>query len=186
MGVLGLLLAGAPAALAAPPVVWEDIRSAEGSLRRGDFVIADGDCAYRVMADPIAMGNLLRHVKKVDVHAMEGGFQDVSIHESFFLVGRVESRYHRQVNGVDRLEWRLIAGRQQRHDGFWQVKTRPQGGATVVFENLIKAKYRIHQGLLRRIQERTMNDIVSAVLERCGGSSPRPAKESLPSHAGPS
>jgi hypothetical protein len=120
------------------------------------------------MAEPRTMGTLLRHVKKLVVHSIEGQFQDISVHERFFLVGNVESRYHRMVNGSDRLEWRLVSGRQARHDGTWVVETRADASGEVIFENLIKAKYAIHQGLLRRIQDRTMSDIVDAVRERCG------------------
>ena len=149
-------------------VFWEDLRSSEGSLRRATFVVADAGCGYHVMAEPRTMGTLFRHVKKLVVHSINGDFQDVSIHERFFLVGNVESRYHRIVNGSDQIEWRLVAGRQARHDGTWVVEVREDGSAEVTFENLIKAKYAIHQGLLRRIQDRTMSDIVDSVRARCG------------------
>jgi len=166
-------------------IVWEDLRSPEGSLRRATFRVADAVCGYHVMAEPRTMGTLLRHVNKLVVHSIEGHFQDVSVHERFFLVGNVESRYHRRVNDSDRVEWTLVAGRQARHDGVWVVKTLESGAAEVTFENLIKAKYGIHQGLLRRIQERTMSDVVDAVRERCGKgevmapSRTEPARESL-------
>ncbi len=165
-----MLLSAAPATSSAADdeIFWEDLRSKEGSLRRATFLVADAACGYQVMAEPRTMGTLLRHVNKLVVHSIQGHFQDVSVHERFFLVGNVESRYHRMVNGSDRLEWRLVSGRQARHDGTWVVEAREDGSAEVTFENLIKAKYAIHQGLLRRIQDRTMSDIVDAVRERCG------------------
>jgi len=167
---VGLGVAASPAQAADDEqVVWEEFRSKEGTLRRATFAIGDASCAYTVMAEPLVMGRLVRHVKKLVVHRIAGNFQDVSIHERFFLVGNVESRYHRVVNGRDRVEWELIAGRQSRHDGFWQVERLPGGGQRVVFENLISAKYSIHQGLLRRIQERTMSDIVDALSTECSG-----------------
>ena len=149
-------------------VLWEDLRSEDGNLRRATFPVSDPVCAYSVMAQPMTMGRLVRHVKKLVVHRIEGNFQDISVHERFFLVGNVESRYHRLVNGSDRVEWRLTVGRQARHDGFWQVEPLAGGGHQVVFENLIAAKYAIHQGLLRLIQERTMADIVAAMSAACG------------------
>ncbi len=186
-GVAVFLLFAAPgiAHAADDEVSWEDLRSSEGSLRRAVFLVADASCAYRVMAEPRTMGTLLRHVNKLVVHSIHGQFQDVSVHERFFLVGNVESRYHRMVNGSDRLEWRLVSGRQARHDGTWVVETREDGSAEVTFENLIKAKYAIHQGLLRRIQDRTMSDIVDAVRERCGeATEPDPARSKSASAEG--
>ena len=149
-------------------ILWEDIRSDEGSLRRATFLVSDGACAYEVMAVPRLMGSLFRHVKKLVVHSIQGTVQDVSVHERFFLVGNVESRYHRFVHAANRVEWRLVSGRQARHDGVWIVNPLDDGAARITFENLIKAKYAIHQGLLRRIQERTMSDIVDVVVGRCG------------------
>ncbi len=159
-------------------VHWQESRSEAGHLRRAVFPVLDSACAYTVMAEPVTMGRLLRHVKKLVVHKPGQHFQDISVHERFFLVGNVESRYHRNLNGRDRLEWKLISGRQARHDGFWQVEARDDGGYQVTFENLIAAKYAIHQGLLRRIQVRTMRDIVESVIERCGSGvqQPQPAK----------
>jgi len=149
-------------------VVWQETRAKDGTVRRAVFEVSDPECAYSVMAQPETMGRLLRHVKKLVVHQAGLRFQDISVHERFFLVGNVESRYHRTLNGSDRLEWKLIAGRQARHDGFWQVERLPDGGYQVTFENLIAAKYSIHQGLLRRIQVRTMRDIVESVTGQCG------------------
>jgi len=151
-------------------VLWEDLHSEHGNLRRATFPVTDPVCAYSVMAQPVTMGRLVRHVKKLVVHRIEANFQDISIHERFFLVGNVESRYHRQVNGSDRVEWQLTVGRQARHDGFWQVERLPGGGHQVVFENLLAAQYSLHQGLLRRIQERTMTDIVEAMSAACSES----------------
>jgi hypothetical protein len=164
-----------------PAIAWEDLRSPEGTLRRATFLVADAACGFHVMADPRTMGTLLRHVNKLVVHSIEGSFQDVSVHERFFLVGNVESRYHRVVNDSNRVEWTLVAGRQARHDGIWVVKPLENGAAEVTFENLIKAKYGIHQGLLRRIQERTMSDVVDAVRERCGKGETLPPTRSNPS-----
>jgi hypothetical protein len=179
---LGLSLAASPAQAADDQqVVWEEFRSKEGTLRRATFAIGDASCAYTVMAEPLVMGRLVRHVKKLVVHRIAGNFQDISIYERFFLVGNVRSRFHRVVNGHDRVEWELIAGRQSRHDGFWQVERLAGGGQQVVFENLISAKYSIHQGLLRRIQERTMSEIVDALSAECRGE--QPTRDVRPSRA---
>ncbi len=163
--VLFLLLA-APAA--ATSVAWVAAKApGGGDLRTGSFVIGDARCAYESMVDPVLMVEILDHLEKVDVHLDNGRHQDLTLSERFFLVGLVESRYDRHMNGTDRLEWQLTDGRQKRHDGFWQVTPMAGGGATVTFENLIEAKSRLHQGLLRRIQDRTMDDIASAIRERC-------------------
>jgi hypothetical protein len=83
-------------------------------------------------------------------------------------VGLVQSRYHRTLNATDEVSWVLVKGRQKRHDGTWKV-TPTARGASIRFDNVIEAKYRIHNGLLRRIQRRTMGEISSAALRVCGG-----------------
>ena len=152
---------------AATSVNWVASKADWADVRRGSFVIGDAECAYESMADPKLMGKVLEHLEEVRVHKDDGTFQDVTLAERFFLVGLVESRYDRTVNGRSRLEWRLTDGRQARHDGFWQVTPNDAGGATVTFENLIQAKSRLHQPLLRKIQNKTMDDIAAAIQTRC-------------------
>jgi hypothetical protein len=164
--LVALLMVAAPAA--ATSVAWVATKAPDGAdVRKGSFVIGDAQCGYESMVDPIEMVRILEHLEKAEVHAFDGEHQDITLSERFFLVGLVESRYDRQMNGENRLEWQLTSGRQKRHDGFWQVTPTEGGGAVVTFENLIEAKSRLHQPLLRRIQNRTMDDISDAIRERC-------------------
>lgn len=156
---------------AATSIQWAASKGDDGGdVRRGSFTVTDAECAYRSMADPVLMGRILEHLERVDVHKDDGTYQDVTLAERFFLVGLVESRYDRTIDGRSRLEWQLTSGRQARHDGFWQVTPAASGGATVTFENLIQAKSRLHQPLLRKIQNRTMDDIAAAIQSRCNPS----------------
>lgn len=161
-----IFLIAVPAAATSVAWVTSDAPGG-GDLRKGSFVIGDAQCGYDSMVDPVAMVEILDHLESVQVHEADGWHQDLTLSERFFLVGLVESRYDRQMNGRDRLEWQLTEGRQKRHDGFWQVTPMEGGGATITFENLIEAKSRLHQPLLRRIQNRTMDDIADAIRERC-------------------
>jgi hypothetical protein len=147
---------------------WVVADDGAGDLRRGTFHVADGACAYAVMADPRLLDETLAHVEGVVVHATKPAWQDVTLVERFWPVGRVESRYHRTMDGQTRVEWRLVSGRQARHDGYWEV--HPDGhGASVVFQNTIEAKRWFDQPILRGIQVRTMSAIVDQVTARCAG-----------------
>lgn len=149
-------------------VVWSENEEGDGDHRKGEFYVSDSGCAYEAMADPRRMGTVLKHLEGVTVHSEKDGWQDVTLTERFFPVGIVESRYHRQrVDGKKHLEWKLVEGRQARHDGFWDVV--PDGdGARVVFENTIEAKSFLHRSLLRSIQRRAMADIANDISAHCG------------------
>ncbi len=156
-----MLLIAVPAFAGEP--IWTTARDGAGDVRTAEFTIADTRCAYETMADVCTMDRVLEHLLGVDVHTTKGTFQDVTFTEEFFPVGEVKSRYHRTLDGSARIEWTLISGKQKRHDGFWQVK--PDG--RVLFQNVIQAKSRLHQPLLRRIQIRTMAAIVQSVQSTC-------------------
>lgn len=171
---LAVLLAVAPAAAGDGPVVewaaWEDQL---GDVRRARFAINDAPCAYRTLAEPAQLDATLEHVEGIELHTSNGGFQDLTITERFWPVGLVQSRYHRNVDGRTRVEWKLIEGRQAVHDGHWAVRSGPRG-AEVEFQNTIGAKRWIDQPILRAIQVRTMAAIVDSVVARCGGQPPEP------------
>ena len=163
-----LALAWSPATAGdGEPAEWTTRSDGRGDVRAGTFRVADAGCAYRTMADPNTMTATLEHLESVEVHADDGRFQDVTLTERFFPIGIVQSRYHRRGDGVAHLEWELISGRQARHDGYWQVTPRADGRADVYFENVIEAKSRLHQPLLRALQVRTMGDIAEAVQQIC-------------------
>ena len=163
--VLLALLFVLPAA--ATSVAWVASKADTADVRKGSFAIGDAECGYESMADPKLMLQIFEHLEQVQIHSDDGHYQDVTFSERFFLVGLSESRYNRTIDGRARLEWTLTSGRQARHDGFWEVTPVAGGGATVTFENLIKAKSRLHQPLLRRIQNKTMDDIADAIVQRC-------------------
>ena len=164
---LALTAAPAPAGAAGDGVVWTTDDDGSGDVRFARFTVADADCAYTTMADPEAMDRALEHLEAVDVHADTGRFQDVTLTERFAFVGLVQSRYHRNIDGSTRLEWKLITGKQRRHDGYWQVTAREDGRGDVAFRNTIEAKSILHQPLLRGIQTRTMSAIVDSVQRTC-------------------
>ncbi|MCO4769457.1 MAG: hypothetical protein KDA24_05455 [Deltaproteobacteria bacterium] len=145
-------------------VTWSQWERGKSDVRKGVFTVGDSQCAYTSMADPKVMGKVLPHLEDVLVHADDGVFQDVTLVERFFPVGTVESRYHRSIDGTARLEWKLIKGRQAKHDGFWQV--HPSG--KVEFENAIEAKSILHRALLRSIQVRAMEGVAESIQEHCG------------------
>jgi hypothetical protein len=163
-------------ALCAPPlsaddglsVVWETSEDGQGDVRVGRFRVHDPECGYLVIADPDVMKQSLTHLEGVRVNEIRGDFQDITLVERFWPVGQVESRYHRRVDGHARVEWKLVEGRQRRHDGHWLVSMRPDGNADIRFDNVIEAKSFLHRALLRGIQTRTMAEIVTAVQGRCG------------------
>lgn len=156
-----VLLVAAPAVASEP--IWSTARDGGGDVRHAEFSVGNARCAYETMADVLVMDRVLDHLLGVDVHSTLGTFQDVTFTEEFFPVGEVRSRYHRTLDGTARIEWTLIEGKQQRHDGFWQVHT----DGRVSFENVIQAKSRLHQPLLRRIQIKTMAAIVQSVRTNC-------------------
>ncbi len=145
-------------------VSWSEWEKGKSDVRHGEFTVADPACAYRSMADPVLMGTVLPHLEGVTVHKDDGHDQDVTLEERFWLVGRVTSRYNRQVDGSSRLTWQLTQGRQAKHDGFWQVSE----DGVVTFENEIQAKSVLHRGLLRRIQVRAMEGVAESIQEHCG------------------
>ena len=149
------------------PVAWEVVKVGSGEQRVGVFSVADAACAYNFMADTSLLERSLKHLERVDLHEDRGSWQDATYHERFFLVGLVQSRYHRTLKASERIEWKLVHGRQKRHDGIWAVTPTPEG-ATVRFDNVIEAKRRIHNGLLSRIQKRTMSDIATSAITVCG------------------
>jgi ribosome-associated toxin RatA of RatAB toxin-antitoxin module len=153
------------------PILWEttSASSGHGEVRTGTFELKSVDCGYSFMADVNKLLSSLEHLEKVELHEDRGSWQDATYHERFFLVGLVQSRYHRTLNSHDEVSWVLVDGRQKRHDGTWKV-TPSATGATVRFDNVIEAKSRLHNGLLRRIQKRTMSDIARAALEVCAPS----------------
>jgi len=159
-----VLFVFASPALADEPVWTTERDDFGGDIRRAAFNTGDAGCAYRTMADVGVMDEILEHLVGVEVHETHGFAQDVTFTEDFFAVGLVHSRYHRLTDGAARIEWTLVSGKQQRHDGFWQVQ--PDG--SVFFENVIQAKSRLHQPLLRRIQIKTMAAIVQSVQDTCG------------------
>jgi hypothetical protein len=163
--VLLLLLASPMAADSSeePIATWTAWEDADADVRHGVFKVADPACAYTTMANPRAMLGVLPHLQQVTVHSSRDGFQDVTLEERFFPVGVVESRYHRTVNGSDRLEWKLVEGQQAKHDGWWQVER----DGTVNFENAIQAKSFLHRALLRGIQVRAMEGIAESVKKHC-------------------
>ena len=169
LSTAAFLLLSAPAFVAGGEdfVSWEIAWDGDGEVRTGVFEVADAACAYRFMADTSVLLRTLEHLEQVDIHKDRGDWQDATYHERFFLVGLVESRYHRTLNSRDAISWELVDGRQKRHDGTWKV-TPTAHGAEVRFENVIEAKSRLHNGLLRRIQTRTMADISAAALKYCG------------------
>jgi len=148
-------------------VHWTADRDDRGDILRARFSVDDGPCAYRAIADPAVMEETIEHLEGVEVHSERGADQELTLSERFVLVGLVQSRYRRTVDGSSLVTWHLLEGRQKRHDGTWRVDVRADGRADVDFENVIAAKYRIHQPLLRRIQDQTMSDIVSAVRGAC-------------------
>lgn len=154
-------LAGGRSNLAVDWSEWEKGRS---DVRQGVFRVGDPACAYTTMADPFVMGKVVPHLEGVTVHTNDGSFQDVTLSERFWPVGLVESRYHRNVDGSGRLEWKLVEGRQAKHDGHWQV----HADGRVVFQNELQAKNIIHRALLRRIQVHAMEGVASSVQEHCG------------------
>ncbi len=155
----------APALPASPElqVAWTSSRDGWGDLLHGEFVVGNAGCAYSSMADAETMKQLFEHLTRVDTHVEEDGFQDLTFFEEFVFVGMTESRYHRTLDGVGRIEWKLISGRAAKHDGWWQVY--PDG--RVVVENLIQAKHRVQQPVVSRVQTRTMGAIVRAIAEVC-------------------
>lgn len=148
-------------------VQWSTEDDGRGDVRIATFTVADADCGYFTMANVAAMDRALEHLEGVEVHKDTGRFQDVTLTERFVLVGLVHSRYHRNMDGDARLEWRLITGKQRRHDGTWQVTARGDGRGDISFRNVIEAKSVLHQPLLRRIQTRTMAAIVDSVQRTC-------------------
>ena len=150
-------------------VFWEtrEDPTSTGEWRTGTFEVSDRDCAYRFMADTGLLVNSLKHLEKVEIHEQRGSWQDATYYERFFLVGLVQSRFHRTIDTTE-VSWVLVNGMQKRHDGTWRV-TPTEGGAQIAFDNLIEAKRRIHNGLLRRVQKRTMADIARSAIEVCGG-----------------
>ena len=164
--VLLFSLLGVPLAAGAASsawVEWSEWRKDGADVRKGVFAVTDSSCAYAVMADPVLMSRVIPHLEGVVVHRSEGNFQDLTLTERFFPVGVVESRYHRTVDGVGRLEWKLIEGQQKKHDGFWQVD--PTGRVT--FQNALAPKSALHRLLLRGIQVRAMEGVADAVREHC-------------------
>ncbi len=164
-----LLLTSLPAVVAGgdDPIAWSAADDGHGEIRTGVFEVADADCAYRFMADVQFLTGSLDHLEKVEVHEDRGTWQDATYHERFFLVGLVKSRYHRTLAFATEVSWVLVDGKQKRHDGTWKV-TPTEAGAWVRFDNVIEAKSRLHNGLLKRIQKRTMSDIAGAALRVCG------------------
>mgnify|MGYP002632464328 CR=1 FL=1 len=152
----------------AAEIVWTTGESGDADVRRGRFQVADGDCAYATMVDPGAMTVAFAHLEGYELHPPAGAYQDLTLIERFWAVGLVHSRYHRTFDGSTRLEWRLVEGRQARHDGFWQVSKLPSGRSEIVFENLIEAKSFMHRPLLKAIQVRTMGAIAEAIIRTCG------------------
>ncbi len=148
-------------------VEWAITRDGKGDVREGTFPVADANCAYWTMANPHQMEAALAHLEGVDVHRDDGRRQDITLHERFFLVGLVESRYDRTVDGAARLEWTLTTGKQKRHDGWWEVRTTDDGRGVVTFRNVIEAKSPLHQPVFKRIQTKTMAAIVSDVQQVC-------------------
>jgi hypothetical protein len=144
-------------------ITWTTFRDGWADVRHGEFTVGDADCAYAAIADPLIMKRLFEHLTAIEMHVDQNTFQDVTFFEEFFIVGTTESRYHRTVDGVGRIEWKLISGRAGRHDGWWQVQ--PDG--RVVFENLIQAKIRLQQPILRRVQITMMATIVDDIIEAC-------------------
>ncbi len=167
--VLCAVLVSAPASLAGGDdlVAWTSFEDGDGDRRVGVFEVTDRDCAYRFMADVDLLTGSLEHLERVEVHEDRGTWQDATYHERFFLVGLVQSRYHRTLSNPDEVGWVLVDGRQKRHDGTWTV-TPTKAGASIRFNNVIEAKSRLHNGLLRRIQKRTMSDIANSALRVCG------------------
>lgn len=148
------------------PADWYVADDGDGDLRRATFHVEDPACAYRVMAEPRLLDETLEHVEGFVVHESRGNYQDVTLIERFWPVGRSESRYHRTVDGAHHVEWKLVSGRQARHDGYWEVHAE-SAGATVTFQNTIEAKHWIDQPILRGIQKRTMAAIIEQVAARC-------------------
>lgn len=150
-------------------ILWEtrEDDTSTGEWRTGTFEVPDRACAYNFMADVRLLEKSLTFLEKVDLHEDRGTWQDATYHERFFLVGLVQSRFHRTI-GAGQVSWKLVDGMQKRHDGTWRV-TPTEGGAQIAFDNLIEAKRRIHNGLLRRVQKRTMSDIANRAIEVCGG-----------------
>lgn len=144
-------------------VAWSEWQKDGADVRKGVFAVTDSSCAYATMANPVVMEKVIPHLEGVVVHRSDANFQDVTLTERFFPVGLSESRYHRTIDGVGRLEWKLIEGRQKKHDGFWQVE--PSGRVT--FQNALAPKSTLHRLLLRGIQVRAMEDVAEAVQEYC-------------------
>lgn len=151
-------------------VQWDASRDGQDDVHRVRFAVADGACAYQLMSTPDLLVTHLRHVYGAEIHDTRADFQDVTFSERFFLVARGESRYHRTLVASERVEWRLIHGRQAVHDGYWQVRPTagPEGSSIVIFENRIRARKRFHQRMLRGIQRRTMEDVVEVTQVLCG------------------
>jgi len=151
-------------------IQWETARDGQDDVHRVRFVVADGACAYRLMSSPELLVANFRHVYGAEMHETRPSFQDVTFSERFFLVARGHSRYHRTLFEAERVEWRLIDGRQAVHDGYWQLRplAGSEGRTAVIFENRIRARKRLHQGMLRGIQRRTMGDIVEVTQALCG------------------
>ena len=167
--LLVLALVVPPGAVASDEyVTWTTSAEGSGDVRVGVFEVADAHCAYELMADADKLVEALEHLEGVDIHEERSGFQDLTLHERFFLVGLVKTRYHRNRDGDHEVSWRLIEGRQKRHDGTWTVTPFKDGGGRVEFRNLIEAKSVLHRPLLRRIQDKTMPDIATATVRTCG------------------
>ncbi len=163
-----LLLFASPAqSSSVDELIWTVAEDGNGEVRSASFEVRDADCAYSMIAEPAMMAKYISFVEGAVVHSRVGHFQHVTLTERFFPVGLVESRYHRDANGSDRVTWELQEGRQKRHDGVWTVTRTPQGGK-VEFSNVIEAKSFLHQGLLFGIQRRAMATIVDATTDTCG------------------
>lgn len=163
--LVGAALVAAP--LWAGDVTWTTRSTDTADVRWAEFAVPDPDCAYATIADTGLMLDRLEHLEAVEIHRAADGFQDVTLTERFFPIGRVRSRYYRTFDGASLVEWRLIEGRQARLDGTWRVTRNPDGSGRVSFENLIQAKSLLHRPLLKRTQVRAMEAIVRVVQETC-------------------
>jgi hypothetical protein len=132
-----------------------------------EFVVSDAACAYRVMSDLPTLVKTFTFVDDAEVHHDDGRRQHVTFTEHFFLVGKVQSRYERSLDGDHRLEWVLQDGRAKRHDGSWTINT-DEAGAHIRFSNLIESKSRFDQGIVNRVQANTMEGIVAETQAYCG------------------
>jgi len=144
-------------------VTWSAWEEGKSDVRKGVFYVDNAACAYTSMVDPDIMPRVLPNLEKITVHRADASFQDMTFEERFFLVGASVSRYHRTIDGSSTLSWKLISGRQAKHDGNWSVS--PDG--RVSFQNAIQAKSMLHRALLRGIQVRAMEGVASSIQEHC-------------------